>query len=330
MLPVIVLSQNDKWPVKAITDSGNSLPVNLYFNDGSYVPVYAIFADGNDHFMDVKGVRNGEKISIKLISSNDVLVPVKGVSTNGDIYDVKAVNENGKILDVKGVSRDGNTLNLAAVSPDGRSNMPLMAVSPQGVERPVKGVKFRGQNVEMEFGDIQVIGHVKALPIIEVGDVDSQWDIVANSDSGEKMRLLAISEKGKEYPIYAEMEGHYPVMMNVRAQTRMIIHIKLVKNDNGIILQGIDEIGRLYKVRAVTENGDSYKVLGGKTTGNVTPIFVAGKDGKEYPVKAVSSKGHEFDVRGVKVKEDDVEDIISGLNVWVRYYSHVKAMAPAK
>ena len=51
--------------------------------------------------------------------------------------------------------------------------------------------------------------------------------------------------------------------------------------------------------------------------------------GSQFPVKAISSKGHEFDVKGIKVKEDEVEGVISGLNVWIRYYSHVKALAPA-
>ena len=65
-----------------------------------------------------------------------------------------------------------------------------------------------GENVEMEFGDIQVIGHVKALPTIEVGDIDSKWEINALTDNGESVSLFAINKKGKEYPIKAEMTGH--------------------------------------------------------------------------------------------------------------------------
>ena len=325
-----LISQSDAWPVMAVMNSSQNLQVNVYLNDGTAIPVVAIFEDGNDHFMDVKAVHKGEKISIKLISSNDLLVPVKGISRNGDVYKVKATTGSGRLLDVKGVSRDGNTLNLAAISADGKNNMPLMALSPDGLQRPVKGVKFRGHNVEMEFGEIQVIGHVKALPIVDVGDVESDWAVIANTHDGEQLRLYAISKEGKEYPVNAEMEGNHPYLMNVRAHSRMIIHIKLVKKDGAIVLGGIDAIGRLYDVMAKSDNGDLFKVVGERTKAKIAPIYAVGNEGQKYPVKALSSLGDEFDVKGLKVKEDDVEDIISGLNVWIRYYAHVKAMAPAK
>lgn len=329
ILPLCLISQSEEWPVSAVTKSGKTLPVNIYLEDGTAVPVFAIFRAGNDHFMDVKGVHKGEKISIKLISSKDALVPVKGISKDGDIYKVKAVNENGKILDVKGVSRDGNTLNIAAISPEGKK-MPLMAISPEGVERVVKGIKFWGRNVEMEFGDIRIIAHVKALPIIEIGEVDSEWDVIAPTDDKGNMKLVAVNEKGREFPITAEMEGKYPYLMNVNAESRMTIHVKLIKKNNKISITGIDAIGRLYEVKAVAENGETSKVMCGKKMGNVIPIYVPGPDGKKYPLKAISSEGHEFDVKGIKAKEADIEDMISGLNEWIRYFAHVKALAPTQ
>ncbi|MBT8229413.1 MAG: hypothetical protein KJO50_04085 [Bacteroidia bacterium] len=264
-----------------------------------------------------------------MISSNDVLVPVKGISKNEKVLNVKAVSSSGKILDVKGVSRDGNTLNLAAVDEEGKY-IPLKAISPDGNERDVKGVKFVGQNIEMEFGDIKVIGHVKALPTIDVGDVDDKWNVAAITDNKDILNLVAISDKGREFPINAEMEGEYPYLMHVRAEARNTIHVKLIKNKNGLILTGIDEFGRLYEVKAVGENGESYKVIGGKTTGNVTPIYAVGPDGGEIPVKAISSKGHEFDVKGLKVKKEAVEGRIGMLDVKIKFYSHVKALAPAQ
>ena len=328
LLPICLLSQSEKWPVKAVTKSGETLPINAYLEDGTAVPVFAIYAAGNDHFMDVKAVHNGKKISIKLITSDDILVPVKGISENGDIFRVKAMSKSGQILDVKGVSRDGNAVNIAAI--DGGNNIPLKAISPDGIERDVKGIKFVYDKIEMEFGDIKVIGHVKAIPTIEVGDIDSKWEVTAYTDTGDKMRLIATNKKGREYPIKAEMAGKRPYLMNVRAESSLDIYIKLVKKDNGLILTGIDEYGRIYEVSAVTENGESFTVMGGKTLGNVTPIYVDGKAGNKYPLKAVSSKGHEFDVKGLKVKKGDVEGMISGLNEWIRFYSHVKALAPAQ
>ena len=68
LLPICLFSQNEKWPVKAVTKSGEALPINAYLEDGTAVPVFAIYAAGNDHFMDVKAVHKGKKISIKLIT----------------------------------------------------------------------------------------------------------------------------------------------------------------------------------------------------------------------------------------------------------------------
>jgi hypothetical protein len=329
LMPICLMSQSDIWSVKAVADNGNTLPINAYFEDGTPVPVYAIYDEGNDHFMDVKAVHNGVKISIKLLTSDNILVPVKGISDNGDIMDVKAVDTDGTILDVKGVSRDGNTINIAAIQ--GGSNLPLIAISPEGVKRDVKGIKFLAEKIEMEFGDLKVISHVKALPTIEVGEIENRWDVLAYNDNKESMKLVAINKKGKEYPIQAEMQGKRPYFMNVRGQqSSLYIFIKLIKKDKGTVLTGIDEYGRLYDVRAKTENGESYEVVGGKTTGNVTPILVLGPNGQEYPVKAISSEGHVFDVKGIKAKEDEVEGMISGLNVWIRYFAHVKALAPAQ
>lgn len=329
LLPICLIAQSATWPVKAVTKGGEAIPVNVYLEDGTAIPLFAIYEAGNDHFMDVKGVHNGEEISIKLIMTNDVLIPVKGISASGDILKVKAEDLNGNTLDVKGVSRDGNTINIAAVNENGKI-IPLKAISPAGVERDVKGVKFMRENVEMEFGDIKVLGHVKALPTIEVGDIDRKWEIKASTDKGVGLSLLAINKKGKEYPINALMAGKYPYLMNVRAESSVDIFIKLVKNDDGVLLSGIDEYGRLYEVRAKTINGESFKVIGGEIEGNVIPIFVLGADGKKFPVKAISSMGHEFDVKGMKVKEGEIEGIISGINIEIKYYAHVKALAPAQ
>jgi hypothetical protein len=330
LLPVWLISQSATWAVKAVAKGGKAIPVYVYLQDGTPVPVVAIYEAGNDHFMDVKGVHNGEIISIKLIVSNDMLVPVKGVTANGDILEVKAEDSDGKVMAVKGVGRDGNTMEIAAVNEEGRDLL-LKAISPGGIERDVKGVQFMDGNVEMEIGDVKVIAHVKAIPTIEVGDIEKKWEVSARTDNGDSLGLVAINKKGREFPIKATMAGKHPYLMNVRAEASINIFIKLVKDEQDqIILGGIDEYGRLYDVKAKAENGDAFMVIGGETEGNVTPILVLGSDGAMYPVKATSSMGHVFDVKGIKVKEDEVEGIISGIDVWIRYFAHVKALAPAE
>lgn len=327
-LPSCLMAQGANWPVLAVDQSGETFPVYVYLADDTAIPLSAIYEAGNDHFMDVKAVHKGERISIKLIASEDMLVPVKGITKNGKILKVKAKGVDGKILDVKGISRDGNTINIAAINENG-SFMPLKTISPTGVERAVKGVRFLRGSVEMEFGDIKVIGHVKALPIIDVGDIDKKWEITARTTNGATLSLFAISEKGKEFPIKANMPSEHPYIMDVRAESSIDIFVKLIKNDHGVVLSSIDEYGRLYKVEARAENGESFIVIGGELKGNVIPIFVKGAAGQKFPVIAISSEGHEFDVKGIKVKEDEIEGRISGLNVWVSYYAHVKALASA-
>jgi hypothetical protein len=330
LLPFCVLAQNPTWAVKAVAKGGEELSVNVYLEDGTPVPVFAIYEDGNDHFMDVKGVHNGKIISIKLVQTNDILIPVKGISETGDILKVKAEDSMGNILDVKGVSRDGNTINIAAVKMEG-DYIPLKAISPEGVERNVKGVKFMRDNVEMEVGDVKILAHLKALPTIDVGDIDNKWEITASTDEGQNLSVVAINKKGKEYPVRALMPGKHPYLMNVRAQASSVdIFIKLVKNDKGVFVSGIDEFGRLYEIKAKATNGESFEVIGGEKKGNVIPIYVLGSDSKKHPVKAISSKGHEFDVKGIKVMESEIEGLIQVIDGYIEYYAHIKALAPAQ
>ncbi len=61
LLPFCALAQNSTWAVKAVAKGGEAYPVNVYLEDGTSVPVFAIYDEGNDHFMDVKGVHNGKK-----------------------------------------------------------------------------------------------------------------------------------------------------------------------------------------------------------------------------------------------------------------------------
>ena len=327
ILPVFLIAQSATWPVKAMK-GGKEMPVNAYFEDGTVMPVIAIYEEGNDHFMDVKVIRDGSIVSIKLVSSNEMLVPVKGITSEGTVVDIKAEDASGELLDVKGVSRDGNTTNIAAVNIEGREFM-LKAISPAGVTRDVKGVKFNTENVEMEFGDLLIIGHVKALPTIEIGDVERQWPVSATASDGTIMEVLAINSKGREYSVKAKMSGKMPYLMNVKGDASIEIAIKLILQDHGVILAGIDEFGRMYDVKAKTPTGTMYPIIGGQRKGNVVPIYAVGEGDEMIPLKARASNGYEFDVKGLKVKEDEVEGIISGLNVWIRYFAHVKALAPA-
>ncbi|MDF1698763.1 MAG: hypothetical protein P1U56_23115 [Saprospiraceae bacterium] len=328
LLPFCGFSQSATWAVKAVK-GGDAFPVHVYLDDATPVPVFAIYNEGNDHFMDVKGVHNGKNVSIKLVRSSDMLIPVKGISETGEILKVKAIDSKGGILDVKGVSRDGNTINVCAVKGE-NDYIPLMAVSPEGVKRTVKGVKFMSENVEMELSGVKVLAHLKAIPTVEVGSIDKKWGLQASTDDGQSLSVVAINKKGREYPVNAIMAGKHPYLMHVRAEGSVDIYVKFVKNDNGVMVTGIDEYGRPYDIKAKATDGTMYGVNGGEKTGNVIPVYVMGANGATYPVKAVSSKGHEFDVKGIKAKKGDVEGSIAGIDGEVNYYAHIKALAPAQ
>lgn len=328
LLPFFGWAQDDTWAVKAFTKGGDALPVNVYLEDGTVIPVFSIYAEGNNHFMDVKGVHNDTKISIKLVQSNDILIPVKAISETGEILKVKAVDTNGDILDVKGVSRDGNTINVAAVKGD-NNYLPLKAVSPTGVSRDVKGVKFVGEMVEMELSGVKVVAHLKAIPTIDAGEIEKQWGIRAFDTDDNAMNVIAINKKGREYPINAAMAGKNPYLMHIKGEASYDIHIKITKQDDGLAVSGIDEYGRPYDIKAKTADGTMYDVVCGEKMGNVIPIYVKADIGNMFPVKAVSSADHRFDVKGIKVLKKDIEGLIHGVNGYVKFYAHVKALAPA-
>ena len=329
LLPLSAFSQDATWAVKAVSKGGDAFSINVYLEDGTQVPVFAIYAEGNDHFMDVKGVHEGKQISIKLVQSNDVLIPVKGISEDGEILKVKAVDGAGNIIDVKGVSRDGNTINVAAVTA-AEDYMPLKAISPDGVERSIKGIKFLRENVEMELAGVKVMAHLKAIPTIDVGDIDKQWNLGVKTDAGADMSIVAINKKGREYGIYATMAGKHPYLMHVRGEASYDIHVKFTKTDEGLAVSGIDEYGRRYDIKAKAADGATFDVVGGEQMGNVIPVYAMAADGKKYSVKAFSSGGHEFDVKGIKVLKKDIEGLIHGLEGYVKFYAHIKALAPAQ
>ena len=114
LLPICLLAQSETWPVKAFVKKGKAYPVSVYLEDGTAIPLFAIYEAGNDHFMDVKGVHNGQKISIKLVLTNDFLIPVKGIMENGDILKVKAEDSDGNIIDpnCQGIARELARMNL--------------------------------------------------------------------------------------------------------------------------------------------------------------------------------------------------------------------------
>lgn len=327
ILPLSLIAQDITWNVKAVPRFGTELDVNAHFEDGTILPVLAILKDGDRHFMDVKVIKDGVSIAVKVISCDQMYSPVKAITEDGKIIEIFAENNAGEKYEVKGVSRSGNTINLAAFVSEEKF-IPLKAVSPEGITRDVAGVKFLLDNVEMEINGVKVLAHIKAIPTLEIKNVDSKWAISATNAEGDILDIVAITDKGKELPVKAIMKGNSAHLMDVKVMSSLEVAVKLMKIDEDYFVKAIDEFGRIYEVSAKDNKGNFYPVIGGEKRGNVIPILVEMNDGNKYPVKAISSAGDVFEVKGLKAIDNDVEGIISGWDVWIRYYAHIKALAP--
>jgi hypothetical protein len=323
------ITQDVVWPLKAIDGKGDLMPVYAMFEDGTQQPVVAILMEEANHFMDVKVLADGGELAVKLLVSNDYYVPMKAIDSKGNIIDIKAINKNGEVLNVKGVSRIGNTVKVAAID-QFENYIPVKAVSPDGATRDIYGVKFIADNTEMELKEIKVMAHVKALPVVDITQADEMWFVRSFSPDGKSMDIVAINASGKEYPVRAFAIGHSYHMLNIKALSSIDIDIKVIKDEKGLHVKGIDEYGRMLDVKAKLEDGKYLYVVPGELKGNIMSIKVLNNDGKLYPVKAFSSDGHVFDVKGVKALNTEEEGVINGIKSKVPYHAHVKAFPPIK
>lgn len=329
-LSVFIIAQEAVWPVFAV-EKNKEYPIEAVFEDGTTLPVNAVIKEGDDHFMDVKVIRDGEALPIKLIVSNDYYVPVKAILPDGKLVDIKANSTKFGLLDLKGVSRDGNTVVIAAITTE-EDFLKVKAISPDGKsEREVRGIKFLASNEEMKIGDVKIQAHVKAIPVVDAKGIDSRWSVKAMNIDGEDMELVAVNVKGREFPVVAKMKGMTPCVLDVRATSSSLdIYVKLVKEGDRSYLIGIDDYYRKYEVKAKDKNGEYYEVIGLEKVGNLITIQAELPDGTLLPVKAVSSKDHFFDVKGIKLKEDEIEGTFYGEEDIIHYHAHVKAIVPIK
>lgn len=321
------VSQDSVWPLKAIDSRGGLMPVYAMFEDGSKVPVVAILDEEASHFMDVKVLSGKMDIAVKLLVSSDYYVPMKAIDQDGSIIDIKAINSEGQILDVKGVSRIGNTVKIAAID-QSENYIPVKAISNEGITRDIYGIKFISDNTEMELQGVKVMAHVKALPVVDINKADDMWYVRSFDPEGKSMDIVAVNASGNEYPVRAFAIGNSYHMLNIKALSSIEIDIKIIKNETGLHVKGIDEYGRLLDIKAKLDNGSYLYVVPGELKANILSIKVLDNNGVLYPVKAFSSEGHVFDIKGVKALDKEEEGIINGLKNKIPYYAHVKGFPP--
>ena len=322
--PITSFGQN--WKLQS---EDGMLTVKAFGNSGKVIDVVAVMEEGDNCFMNVKGIDGDEKIAVKLVASDSVYIPVFAITANGTKMSIKAVNGQGRQYDVKGISRFGNTIRIAAVV--GGSFHDIIALSEMGDKRQVAGVKFKDDNVEMEIGSVRIVAHVKALPTIEVKTEETVWDIKAMGSDGTSLDVIALNKKGKEYSVKAYSEGGSFALLNVKSDTGQdMINIKLTKNDEGILVTAIDYYGRKFPLKVKTADGKYLDVVGGKINGRSIDIRAYSPEGTEYTINAISPEGDKYDVRGLKIIDNEKEGYIQGHEGLVFFFAHVKAIPPIR
>ena len=328
MVQVVMVAQTESWPVKAVLKNGEFLDVKAIDEDGNTMDVVAIVKEGDKHFMDVKVLQGDKILPVKMLVSNDYYVPVKAIGLNGKVIDVKAITEEGGILDVKGVSRAGNSLRIAAIAED-ESFLAVKAVSPEGILRDVAGIKFSKENVEIEIDGVQVLAHVKALPVTQIRSEEPLWNVKVLMKDGQSLDVFAVDNKGNEHEVKAIAEGGNFHVLDIKAMIRSERHaIKLFKEGKKITMAAIDDFGRIYPIKTRTADGALLLLEGMSLKGNSIDIKAIATDGSQLAIKAISPGGDSYDVEGIKVKKEDKEGAVQGLAGSVVYYAHVKGLPP--
>lgn len=298
-------------------------------NDGSLLDIVAMVDEGDDCFMDIRAVEKGQYYSVKLIATDSMHIPVMAVKNDGSTLNVIAIADNGEVYKVKGVSRFGNTIKLAAVSPSG-SFKDLVAKSVDGRSKAISGIKFEDENIEIQIGKAKIVAHVKAMPLNLAISEETVWDVKAVGNNGSQLDIVALN-KDKEYPIKAMSAGGSFTLLNVKALSpRDNMAVKLIKTDEGIFLNSIDEYGRVFPINIKMPDGQYIPVQGGDNCGKTIDIQAFDENEIHYIIHAISPEGDVYDIKGIKVKDEDTEGFIQGLKGLILFYAHVKALPPVQ
>ncbi|MCA8976233.1 MAG: hypothetical protein KDC98_16045 [Planctomycetes bacterium] len=164
-LPQIMTASGDTriWHVKAIHPEGRTVDVKAIDTDGAILDVKAVESDGNLHVMDIKALRQGQQLAVKIMAGEDDEGPVCAIRPDGTQLEVRALMPDGQRLAVRAVARAGNILHVKAIAADG-SWWAVKALSPEGLHHDVKGVKMQAGPVEAEIHGLPILAHLKALP----------------------------------------------------------------------------------------------------------------------------------------------------------------------
>ncbi len=321
-----------RWALK-IVQGGKFLDVKSFDESGKMYDVYAVELAKDQHFMKVMVDFEGQELAAVMLVSNDFYVPVKAITPTGKILDIKGLNPDMSKLDIKGVSRAGNVIRMKALTPN-ENFLDIRAISPEGLFRDVMGVKFESENIEAVIYGHNVLANVSALPQVRNKSDAIQWDIAAIHPDGNSYPVYAIDEdKGVEHPVRALSDGGNFHLLDVKAFINRYKYPVKLAQEIGLkntTLVSIYERGKVYQVMAKVGDSQYIPIRGLQLEGNMIAVKGEGSDGTIYAVKAISPGNDLFDVKGIKIKNDDVEGMITGLGYAFKFYAHVKAIPSIK
>jgi hypothetical protein len=325
---IFSFAQMDTWQVRAIKNNGDFIDLKAIDDSGTQYDIVALVKSGDLQLMDVKALKNGKLLPVKMLVSDEFYVPVKAIDNGGVILKVKAIDTDGTLLDVKGVSRMGNMTRIAAIQ--GEDNfLAIKAIDPNGNMRDIYGIKFTEEFVEMEIYGVKVTAHIKALPAAKTTGDHPVWNVISISSDGNSLDVVAIDQKGKEHPIKAMPNGTSTQMLNIKALVhKNKLDVKLLKVENKISLVAIDDVGRTLEIKAKDSTGKFLDIKGITKGSHIIDIKAVSATGEMLGVKAISPSGDLYDVKGVKVKDVDFEGSFVGFVKTVPYYAHVKGLPP--
>ncbi|WP_299336680.1 hypothetical protein [uncultured Psychroserpens sp.] len=149
------------WEIKAVRPEA-TLKIKGIDSDGHVYDVVAIQNSEDTSVLNVKVLDDDKRLPVKLIvKGKEPYYPLKAIKEDGSLIAIKAVTQYGDILPVKGISKTGNIIHIRAI--DDGIYYDLIAISPDGQENSIKGLKMLDTRVETIIHGVKVFAHVKSL-----------------------------------------------------------------------------------------------------------------------------------------------------------------------
>lgn len=156
---------------------------------------------------------------------------------------------------------------------------------------------------------------------------DIIWNVKAILPDGQSIDIKGFDNEGKPFDIKAIQNSDQDNLLDVKAiidGEKLPVKILVSKTQFAPVV-AITNKGNVYKIKAITPEGEKMEVIGVTRFENIVIMKVITKKGKFYAVKAISPAGKLNDIKGIKINSQEREMSLNGQSI----YAHVKAMHPS-